>query len=366
MQGKEISIAGREVGERHRPFLVAEMSGNHNQSLERAIQIVEAAAYAGVDALKLQTYTADSMTLNTNRDGFLIEDSQSLWEGKILYDLYREASTPWEWHQPIFDLCRELGIVGFSSPCDVSAVDFLESLDVTCYKIGSFENTDLPLIRKVAATGKPTIISTGMATLEELNETVKAVREAGCQDLILLKCNSVYPAHPSEANLRTISDMRKRFQCLVGISDHSLGIGVAVASVAFGACMIEKHFTVSRASAGVDAAFSLEPEEMKLLVSESRRAWEAIGNVHFGPTEREKKSLQFRRSIYIAEDMKAGEKFTSENLRIIRPGYGLPPKYYDPILGKIITADAKLGTPLTWDLVGVKEEEKGLKRAEKV
>jgi len=348
---KTIKIKTMEIGTMNKPFIIAEMSGNHSQSLEQALAIVKAAAKAGVHALKLQTYTADTMTLDIDRDEFHINDPSSLWKGYSLYNLYRQAYTPWEWHKSIFDLCEKLGMVGFSTPFDEMAVDFLKSLNIPCYKIASFENTDLPLIRKVASTGKPMIISTGMATPAELDETIRAAREAGCRDIILLKCTSSYPASPVNSNLLTIPHLRELFNCQVGISDHTLGIGVAVASVALGATVIEKHFTLSRADGGVDAAFSLEPGEMRSLVIESERAWQALGKVHYGPTENEKRSLKFRRSIYISADLKAGDIFTRDNLKVIRPGYGLPPKYYDIVLGKKARIDAPTGTPLTWDMI---------------
>lgn len=348
----EIAFPGRKIGVGHPPFIIAEMSGNHNQSLKRALDIVEAAAKAGAHALKIQTYTADTMTLDIAQGDFYISDSDNLWKGKFLYDLYQEAYTPWEWHKPIFDRCKELGLIGFSTPFDETAVDFLESLGVPCYKIASFENIDIPLIKKVASTGKPMIISTGMATLAELDETVRTAREAGCSDLVLLKCTSTYPASPENTNIRTIPHMRDLFQCQAGLSDHTMGIGVAVASVSLGATVIEKHFTISRADGGVDAAFSLEPEEMRLLVIETERAWQALGKISYGPAGNEKDSLKFRRSLYVAKDMRAGEVFTGENLRAIRPGFGLPPKYYDFLLGKKVKRDVKKGTPVSWDILG--------------
>lgn len=347
----EIIVEGRKIGPNHRPFIIAEMSGNHNQSLERALAIVEAAAKAGAHALKIQTYTADTMTLNLENPEFKIEDSDSLWKGNTLYQLYQQAYTPWEWHKPIFDRARELGMIPFSTPFDETAVDFLEELDVPMYKIASFENTDIPLIKKVASTGKPMIISTGMATVAELDETVRAAREAGCKDLVLLKCTSTYPASPENTNILTIPHMRELFNCQVGLSDHTMGVGVAVASVALGATVIEKHFTLSRADGGVDSAFSMEPDEMKALVVETERAWQALGEVKYGPTEKEKASLKFRRSIYVAKDIKAGEKFTKENIRVIRPGYGLEPKYFERIIGLTANQDLKAGTPLSFDLL---------------
>ncbi|WP_375373867.1 pseudaminic acid synthase [Anoxybacillus sp. LAT_26] len=342
---------GRKIGPNQPPFIIAEMSGNHNQSLERALAIVEAAAKAGAHALKIQTYTADTMTLNLENPEFKIEDSDSLWKGNTLYQLYQQAYTPWEWHKPIFDRARELGMIPFSTPFDETAVDFLEELDVPMYKIASFENNDIPLIKKVASTGKPMIISTGMATVAELDETVRVAREAGCKDLVLLKCTSTYPASPENTNILTIPHMRELFDCQVGLSDHTMGIGVAVASVALGATVIEKHFTLSRADGGVDSAFSMEPDEMKALVIETERAWQALGEVKYGPTEKEKSSLKFRRSIYVAKDIKAGEKFTKENIRVIRPGYGLEPKYFERIIGLTANQDLKAGTPLSFDLL---------------
>lgn len=347
-----IVIAGRRIGLNHPPFVIAEMSGNHNQSLDRALEIVDAAAVSGAHALKLQTYTADTMTLDIREREFLIEDPKSLWKGRTLYDLYQEAHTPWEWHKPIFDRCRERGLIYLSSPFDDTSVDFLESLDVPCYKIASFENTDLPLIRKVAATGKPMIISTGMATVAELDETVRAAREAGCNDLTLLKCTSTYPATAENSNILTIPHLKELFNCEVGLSDHTMGLGVSVAAVALGASVIEKHFTLCREDGGVDSTFSLEPEEMKNLVVETERAWQALGQVSYGPTEREKKSLVFRRSLYVVKDMKAGEVFSRENMRAIRPGYGLPPKFIDMFLGKRVVRDLLRGAPVSWGLLG--------------
>ena len=347
----EINIAGRAIGLGRTPFVIAEMSGNHNQSLERALQIVEAAAKTGAHALKIQTYTPDTMTLDLDEREFHISDPNSLWAGTSLYKLYGEAYTPWEWHKPIFDRCRELGMIGFSTPFDDTAVDFLETLNVPCYKIASFENTDLPLIRRVAATGKPLIISTGMATVAELDETVRAAREAGCKDLILLKCTSTYPATAENTNILTIPHLRELFDCEVGLSDHTMGVGVSVASVALGATVIEKHFTLNRVDGGVDSGFSMEPAEMAQLLTETERAWQALGRVRYGPTEAEEKSIQFRRSLYVVQDLKAGDVLTRENLRAIRPGLGLPPKYLSLLLGKTVKQDVKRGTALGWGLV---------------
>lgn len=347
----DITIAGKKIGLNHLPFIIAEMSGNHNQSLDRALEIVEAAAKTGAHALKIQTYTPDTMTLDLDEREFHISDPNSLWAGNSLYKLYGKAYTPWEWHKPIFDRARELGMIAFSTPFDDTSVDFLESLDVPCYKIASFENTDLPLIRRVAATGKPLIISTGMASIAELDDTVKAAREAGCKDLILLKCTSTYPATPNNTNILTIPHMRELFGCEVGLSDHTMGVGVSVASIALGATVIEKHFTLSRSDGGVDSTFSMEPAEMEQLVLETKHAWQAMGQISYGPSEAEKKSLQYRRSLYIVKDLKAGELLTQENIRAIRPGLGLPTKYQEVVIGKTIKKDVKKGTGLTWDLI---------------
>ena len=335
----------------NKPFIIAEMSGNHNHSLERALEIVDKAAESGVDALKIQTYTADTITIDKSDGEFFIADKNSLWKGESLYNLYKKAYTPWEWHKAIFDRCKEKGIIGFSTPFDFSSVNFLESLDVPFYKIASFENIDLPLIKKVAQTGKPIIASTGMASLAELSELVETAKNNGCKDLTLLKCTSSYPANPEGSNLLTIPHLQQLFDCKVGISDHTLGIGVAVASVALGATVIEKHFCLSRAEGGVDSAFSLEPEEMKILVKEANAAHQALGKISYGVSEQEKKSLQFRRSLYIVEDMKAGDIITEKNMRSIRPGLGLPPKYYDVLLGKKVKCDVKRGTALRWDMI---------------
>lgn len=345
----EFVIAGRLIGPGQPPFLIAEMSGNHNQSLERALAIVDAAADSGAHGLKIQTYTADTMTLDLDAGEFHVE--HPLWGGQSLHSLYQQAATPWEWHEPIFRRARERGLIAFSTPFDASAADFLEALEVPAYKIASFENTDLPLIRRVAATGKPLILSTGMATLADLDETVRAAREAGCRHLVLLKCTSTYPATPEHTHLRTIPHLRDSFACEVGLSDHTPGVGAAVASVALGATVIEKHFTLSRAEGGVDAAFSMEPAEFAQLRQETERAWQALGQVHYGPTEGERASMLFRRSLYVTEDMRAGEVFTARNLRAIRPGYGLPPKYLEAMLGKRVNRDVCRGTPATWDLL---------------
>ncbi|MDD1152627.1 pseudaminic acid synthase [Pseudomonas sp. TNT2022 ID357] len=344
-------IGSRCVGAGAAPLIIAEMSGNHNQSLDVALQIVEAAARAGAHALKLQTYTADTMTLDLDQGEFFIKDPDSLWAGSSLYDLYQRAHTPWEWHEPIFARARELGMLAFSTPFDESAVDFLESLDVPAYKIASFENTDLPLIRRVAATGKPLIISTGMASIAELDESVQAARQAGCRDLVLLKCTSTYPASPANSNLLTIPHLRELFGCEVGLSDHSMGVGVSVAAVALGATVIEKHFTLDRSAGGVDASFSLEPGELASLVVETERGWQAMGQVRYGATQAESKSLMYRRSLYVTRDMQAGELFSADNVRAIRPGLGLAPKHYDALLGRRARQALKRGTALDWALI---------------
>ena len=344
-------IGKQEVGPGHKPFVVAEMSGNHNQSLQRALEIVDAAADAGAHAMKIQTYTAQTMTLDLAEGEFFIADPKSLWKGKSLYDLYKEAYTPWEWHAPIFERCRERGIVGFSTPFDATAVDFLESLNVPCYKIASFENIDIPLIRKCASTGKPLIISTGMATVSELEDAVAAARDAGCKDLVLLKCTSTYPADPDNSHIRTLPHLRELFQCEVGLSDHTMGVGVSVASIAMGAVLVEKHFTLRRADGGVDSTFSLEPAELRSLVIETERAWRALGRVQYGPTNAEKSSLQYRRSLYVVQDLNGGEVLTMANVRAIRPGLGLPPKWLDQVLGKRVRKAVRRGTPLTLDLL---------------
>jgi pseudaminic acid synthase len=349
---KPIQIANRKIGQNHPPFIIAEMSGNHNKSLARALEIVESAAKAGVHALKLQTYTPDTMTINIDEREFHINDPSSPWDGTSLYKLYSEAQTPWEWHKAIFDHARKLGILAFSTPFDDTAVDFLESLDTPCYKIASAENTDLPLIRRVASTGKPLIISTGMANITELDEAVCAAREAGCENLILLKCTSTYPASAENTNILTIPHLRDLFDCEVGLSDHTMGIGVSVASVALGSTVIEKHFTLNRSDGGVDSSFSMEPFEMAQLVQETERAWQAMGHISYGATDAEKNSRLYRRSLYVVKDIKAGEVLTSENVRAIRPGLGLPSKYLDMVLGRSVIQNVNKGTALTWELLG--------------
>lgn len=346
-----MKILDREISSSNRPYLIAEMSGNHNQSLDRALEIVDAAAANGADAIKLQTYTADTMTLNLRMPGFVIDDPKSLWAGRQLYELYQEGHTPWEWHAPIMERAAHHGVHCFSTPFDFSAVDFLESLNVPAYKVASFENTDLPLIRRIAMTGKPIIMSTGMATAGEIDEAVRAAHEAGCRDLVLLKCTSTYPADAANTNIATIPHMRALFGCEVGLSDHTMGCGVSVAATAFGATVIEKHFTLCRSDGGVDAAFSMEPHELRQLRDETERAWQCVGEVRYGPTDAEIKSLNFRRSLYIARDMKAGETLTKDNVRSVRPGFGLSAANLDRVMGMRVQHDAKCGTPLTWDLL---------------
>lgn len=334
------------IGAGYKPFIIAEMSGNHNQSLERALTIVDAAAGCSVQAIKLQTYTPDTMTIKGVN---VIEDDKSLWNGKELYDLYSEAYTPWEWHQAIFNRAEELGLIAFSTPFDETAVDFLESLNVPAYKVASFENTDWPLLRKIAQTGKPVIMSTGAATIAQLDEAVKVLRDNGCTELVLLKCTSSYPATPESTNLMTIPHMRELFDCEVGLSDHTMGTGVSVASVALGVRVIEKHFTLSRADGGVDSAFSMEPDELKELVVESERAYQALGKVSYGVQKSEEKNLLYKRSIYFSKDLYKGDVITSENIRIIRPGLGLPTKFYDLVLGKTVKIDTQAGSPMQWE-----------------
>ncbi|MFI5220316.1 MAG: pseudaminic acid synthase [Bacteroidia bacterium] len=352
----DIRLGKYTIGKNHPPFIIAEMSGNHNQSLERALKIVEEAAACGAHAIKIQTYTPDTLTIDYDKGLFFIKDKNSLWKGRTLYDLYKEAMTPWEWHKPIFDYSQEKGIIAFSSPFDITAVDFLEKLNCPFYKIASFENCDYTLLKSVASTGKPVIMSTGLSTFEDISDSVKVLRNNGCKDLILLKCTSSYPASPEDSNLVTIPEMENKFQCHVGLSDHTFGIGAAVASVALGARVIEKHFTLSRADGGVDSAFSLEPHELKNLIIESERAFFALGKISFEISESEKRSLRYKRSIYLVKDIKAGEVFTNENIRVIRPGDGLHPKHIESVIGKKAKSDLKRGEPLSWDDVSGRSE----------
>lgn len=346
-----INIGQFNVGVGQPTFVIAELSGNHNQSLAKAKAMILAAAESGVSAIKLQTYTPDTITLNVSRGEFVLEEIDNLWRGKSLYELYGEAMTPWEWHQPLFDYAKSLGLVAFSTPFDLSAVEYLEALNVPCYKIASFENTDHALLAAVAKTGKPVIVSTGMADIHELSESVTVLRENGCTELILLKCTSHYPADPVDANLLTIPHLSELFQCQVGLSDHTTGIGVSVASVALGATVIEKHFVLDRDDGGVDSAFSLEPAEFNALITECKRARVALGHVYYGCTPKEVASRKYRRSLYIAKNMKAGEILDAENLRSVRPGLGLAPKYLPLLLGKPIKCDVLAGTPMSWELL---------------
>jgi len=347
---KNIEIGNHIIGQDQKPFIIAEMSGNHNQSLDTAMAIVDAAAEAGAHAIKLQTYTADTMTINARHGLFSINDDESLWDGHSLYKLYQKAYTPWEWHKPLFDRAHEHGMVAFSSPFDASAVDFLEELEMPLYKVASFENTDKPLLKKIAATGKPVIMSTGITNLSDIDESVRTLREHGCTQLVLLKCTSTYPATPANSNLLTIPHMQQMFDdILVGLSDHTLGIGVPLAAISLGAKVIEKHFTLNRADGGVDSTFSLEPQELKSLVTESERAYQALGKVQYGIQEAEKSSKRFKRSIYIVKSIKAGEILAPENMRVIRPGDGLAPKYFETLMGKTAGRDIPAGTPLNWD-----------------
>jgi pseudaminic acid synthase len=344
----DIKIGNYTIGKNHKPFIIAEMSGNHNQSLDRALELVDAAAEAGAHALKLQTYTADTITM---KNVYTINDKNSLWNGKELHDLYKQAYTPWEWHKAIFDRAKEKGMEAFSSPFDETAVDFLESLNVPAYKIASFENTHHPLLRKVASTGKPVIVSTGVSTLEDIIESVAVLKKAGCKNIILLKCTSTYPATPENTNLVTIPDMEEKHKCIIGLSDHTMGTGVSVAAVALGARVIEKHFTLRRSDGGVDSSFSLEPEELKSLVIETERAFLAMGKIQYGIQPAEEKSAFFKRSIYVSKDIAKGETLTIDNLRIIRPANGLAPKHWEEVLGKTAKTDLKAGTPLSWEFI---------------
>lgn len=344
---KSIKVGDKNISINHKPFIVAEMSGNHNQSLDRALELVKAAAETGVDAVKLQTYTADTITMNQRGGLFEITDKASLWYGQNLYELYKEAYTPWEWHKEIFDYANSLGILAFSSPFDETAVDFLEELNVPAFKIASLESNHYPLLKRVAKTGKPIMISSGTSKLNELYESVQYLKDNGANDIVIFKCTSTYPASPQNTNLRTIPVLQSVFEdCVIGLSDHTMGIGASVGAVALGARVIEKHFTLRRSDGGVDSAFSLEPEELKALVTETETAFLALGYVQLNNQKSEEKSMQFRRSIYVIKDIKAGEPFTTDNLRIIRPGDGLEPKFWEKILGKLAKEDYKKGTPL--------------------
>jgi len=349
----KIQIASTEIGQGCKPFIVAELSGNHQQDFQLAKTMIAEAAKSGVDAIKLQTYTADTMTLDSYQDEFFITEKDSLWHGESLYSLYQKAATPWEWHKPLFDYAKSLGLIAFSSPFDHSAVDFLESLAVPCYKIASFENNDIPLIKRIAQTGKPIILSTGMASFDEIQEAVETIRKEGNQQIVLLKCTSTYPADVADSNLMTIADLQTSFGCVAGLSDHTKGIGVAIAAVALGACFIEKHIVIDRNAGGVDAEFSLEPNEWKHLVAESQNVFKAIGEVSYGGSKNEQTAKNYRRSIYVSQNLNAGEALTENNLRIIRPGFGLEPKFYQQVLGKKVKLDVSSGTPLHWSLLDI-------------
>lgn len=343
---RSIQIAGRAIGPDHEPYVICELSGNHNGSLERALELLDAAAATGADAIKIQSYTPDTITIDHDGAGFRIEGG--LWDGRNLYDLYGEAQTPFEWHEALFTRARELGVTLFSSPFDESAVDLLESLDAPAYKIASFEVIDLPLIAYVAARRKPMIISTGMANLDEIGEAVRTARENGCDEIVLLHCVSSYPAPDEQSNVRTVPDLAERFGVVTGLSDHTFGSAVAVASIALGASVVEKHFTLRRADGGPDSAFSLEPDEFKTLVEDCKRAWKALGKATYDLQGCERGSMVFRRSIYVVRDIAAGEELTRENIRSIRPGYGLPPKHLPEVLGRHAARDLKRGDPLDW------------------
>lgn len=340
-----MQIADFKVELGSKPFIIAEMSGNHNQSVDRALKIIEVVAKSGAHAIKLQTYTADTMTIDYRGGAFDIKDETSLWKNRNLYELYQEAHTPWEWHEQLFKCAKDNNIICFSTPFDDTAVDFLEKLGAPAHKVASFENIDHPLLKKIAKTGKPVIMSTGACSLADLSESVEVLKTNGCKDLVLLKCTSNYPASPENSNLRTIPHLRELFNCEVGLSDHTMGIGAPVAAVTLGATVIEKHFCLSRAEGGVDSAFSLEPDELKALVVETGRAWQSLGVVQYGVQESEKKSLLFKRSVYVVRDIKAGEVFSKNNIRVIRPGDGMHPKYYEQYLEKTARKNYKTGEP---------------------
>jgi N-acetylneuraminate synthase len=352
MKNLEFAIAGRPIGPDHPPFIIAELSGNHNGKLERALAIVDAAHAAGADAIKLQTYTPNGLTIASDGPDFTISDPNSPWFRRSLHELYTQGMTPWEWHAPIFDRARKLGMIAFSSPFEKAAVAFLASLDVPAFKIASFENVDLDLVRAAAAQGKPLIISTGLATSGEIETVVRAAREAGAQGVMVLKCTSAYPASPRSSNLRTIPHLAQLVGAPVGLSDHTLGNGAAIAAIALGAVAIEKHITLNRDDGGVDSAFSLEPSELRALCQDARNAWEALGAVSYGATPEEHSSLVFRRSLYVVEDVAQGESFTERNVRCIRPGFGLAPIHKPAVMGRRAGQRIPRGTPLSWDCLG--------------
>ena len=341
-----ISIDGRKIGTDYAPYIIAEMSANHNGSIENAFKIIEQAKRCGADAVKLQTYTADTITLNSRAPEFMIRGT--LWDGQSLHELYQKAHMPWDWHKPLFDFAREQGITIFSSPFDFSAVDLLESLNAPAYKIASFEMVDLPLIRYVAQTGKPMIISTGMADADEIAEAVATAKSAGCRELVVLHCVSGYPAPAADYNLRTLPDMAARFGTLVGLSDHTLDNTTAVASVVLGACVIEKHFTLDRNGGGADDSFSLEPDGLQALCRDSKTAWQALGRVHYGLKSSEQGNVQFRRSLYFVKDMQKGDAIDETCIRSVRPGFGIAPKHFDELIGKRLTRNVQANTKTDW------------------
>ena len=347
-----IKIANQEISETSPPYIVAEMSGNHNQDFNRACKIIEKAKECGASAIKFQSATPEGLTIDHSSEDFIINDKNSLWHGKQLFELYKSAVTPWEWHKDLFDYSKEIGIDCFSSPFELNAIDLLEQLDTPCYKIASFELNDHELVAAAASTKKPIILSTGMASIADIEETVNLCQKNGNDNIVILRCTSSYPATAKDSNLASIPELKKIFGKEIGLSDHTLGIGAACAAVALGATFVEKHFTLSRHDGGVDSEFSADPDEMKMLVSECRNSWLSIGEVKFGKVESEKESIKFRRSLYVVEDVKKGESFNENNLRIIRPGYGEQPKFYRLILGKKANSDIKKGTPMDWKYVG--------------
>ncbi|MCF1426544.1 MAG: pseudaminic acid synthase [Shewanella sp.] len=346
-----ITIDGRKIGPDYAPYIIAELSANHNGDINRAFQIMEEVKKAGADAIKLQTYTHETITIDCDSEEFQIHGG--LWDGQTLYELYKGAHMPWAWHKPLFEKAKELGITIFSSPFDVTAVEFLEELEVPAYKIASFEVIDLPLIKRIAQMGKPMIISTGMANEEEIAEAIKTANDNGCQELVVLHCVSGYPAPAEQYNLKTIADIADRFHVLSGLSDHTTDNAIAIASVVLGACIIEKHVTMDRNGGGVDDSFSLEPPELTALCKDTKTAWQALGKVNYERTEAEKGNVKFRRSLYVVKNIKAGEQFTSENVRSIRPGYGLQPKYFDEVMTKKAARDISKGTPLSFDCIEI-------------
>lgn len=344
-------IGDRDIGPAHPPFIIAELSGNHKGSLERALKLVDAAAAAGADAVKLQTYTADSMTLDCDAPGFVVGDKNPQWAGRTLYQLYKEAATPYAWHEVLFERARDDGLLAFSSPFDEAAVEFLRDLGVPAFKIASFENEHVPLLKAVARTGKPVVLSTGMIGPADLDQTVNVLRSSGCDQLALLKCTSAYPAAPEASHVRAVGTLAERYGCVAGLSDHTLGVGVALAAVAHGACIVEKHLTLDRADGAVDSTFSLEPKELELLVREARRAHESLGSSELSAGEGDAANRVYKRSIFVASKVQAGDPVTPTSVRVIRPGHGLHPRHYDEIMGRRFRRGAQPGTPLSWDLL---------------